>query len=249
MRPISKSELRAHLRSDVHGHRLGPYIHDIIFGGNDGIVTTFAVVAGTVGADLPHGVIIILGIANLLADGISMGSGTYLSLKSQRDQYARLRREEEEEIQNDPAMERAEIEHFFEQKGLQNPELAKVVDVITSNKKTWLDTMMFEEHQLADALTDDSKPFLHGFATFCSFAVFGSIPILPYLFGIERDWRFPTAIISTIAALALLGASRSYITQQRLLRGPIEVVFIGALGAAVAYGIGALLRNIAGIVL
>jgi len=246
-RKISKQELEEHLASDIHGNQLGPYVHDIIFGGNDGIVTTFAVVAGTVGADLPHGVIIILGVANLLADGISMGTGAYLSLKSQRDQYARLRLEEEEEIQNDPAMERAEIEHFFEQKGLQGPELKKVVNVITSNKKAWLDVMMCEEHQMADETP--TSPFAHGFATTAAFAVFGSIPLLPYLLGISHDMRFVTAIISTLIALVILGISRSYITQQRILRGPIEVVFAGTLGAAVAYGIGALLRGLVGVVM
>ena len=246
-RKVAKKELEEHLASDIHGNQLGPYIHDIIYGGNDGIVTTFAVVAGTVGADLPHGVIIILGIANLLADGISMGTGAYLSLKSQRDQYARLRKEEEDEIRDDPAMEKAEIEHFFEQKGLQGPELKKVVDVITSNKRAWLDIMMCEEHQMAEEAP--TSPFAHGIATTAAFAVFGSIPLLPYLFGIAHDLRFITAIISTIIGLALLGVSRSFITQQRLLQGPIEVVFAGALGAAVAYGIGALLRGLVGVAL
>ena len=244
-RKISESELRAHLASDIHGNQLGPYVHDIVLGGNDGIVTTFAVVAGTVGADLPDGVIIILGLANILADGISMATGVYLSLKSQRDQYARLRQEEEKEILNDPAMERAEIEHFFSQKGLRDPELKKVVDVITSNKKAWLDTMMYEEHQMAEET--QTIPSVHGVITMVAFAAFGSIPLLPYLFGTADNLRFATAIASTLSALILLSIARSHITQQRLLRGSVEVVFAGSLAAFVAYGIGVLLHSFFGV--
>ena len=87
-----------HMKGELHGSTLGPFIQDVIYGGNDGIVTTFAVVAGTVGAGMPHYIVIILGIANLLADGTSMATGAFLSLKSERDQYHRIRKEELEEI-------------------------------------------------------------------------------------------------------------------------------------------------------
>src|SRR3990167_3871916 len=88
------ADLKEHQANESHGSKLGPYIQDIVYGGNDGIVTTFALVAGTVGADLPHYVVIILGLANLFADGISMATGAFLSIKSERDQYRRLHKEE-----------------------------------------------------------------------------------------------------------------------------------------------------------
>ncbi len=245
-RHVSKRELHEHLASDIHGHQLGPYIQDIVYGGNDGIVTTFAIVAGTVGAGMPHYVIIILGLANLLADGFSMGTGNYLSIKSERDQYKRLRKEEEEEIHDDPAMEQAEIRHFLELKGLTGKPLDCAVEAITSNKKAWLDLMMAEEHQMTD---DQSKrPTLHGLMTFIAFGIFGSIPLLPYLLGIQETSRFTVAIFSTCVALVVLGLTRSYITQERWFRGSIEIVTIGSMGALLAYGIGMLLRDIVGIV-
>lgn len=241
MRHISKQEIVRHLSTEMHGHQLGPYIQDIMYGGNDGIVTTFAVVAGTVGADLPHGIIIILGIANLLADGFSMGTGAYLSRKAERDQYQRLRAEELDEIHSDPSMERAEIRHFLEKKGMEGDALDQAVQAITSNKRAWLDLMMCEEHRMAGDVAE--KPLIHGCVTLGAFLVFGSIPLLPYLLNVAYDYRFSAAVSSTLTALIVLGITRSYVTQQRLVRGALEVVIAGVLAAGIAYGIGALLRN------
>ena len=92
---VIKKALAQHRAGESHGSTLGPYIHDIVYGAHDGIVTTFAVVAGTAGAGLSTGVVIILGVANLLADGVSMGAGAFLSLRSERDQYHRLLKEEQ----------------------------------------------------------------------------------------------------------------------------------------------------------
>ena len=104
-----RQQVLEHMQGEQHGSRLGPFIQDVVYGGNDGIVTTFAVVAGTMGADLPRYIVIILGLANLLADGISMATGAYLSLKSERDQYERTRKEELEEIKKIPHIEQEEI--------------------------------------------------------------------------------------------------------------------------------------------
>lgn len=247
MQEATPQQVQEHLAEDMHGHDLGPYIHDIVYGGNDGIVTTFAVVAGTVGAAMPDYVIIILGLANLFADGFSMGTGSFLSLKSERDQYKRLRREEEKEIEDIPGIERGEIRHFFAKKGLEGKELDALVQSVTSKKDVWLDVMMAEEHHMTEEHI--GTPFRHGAMTFLSFCVFGSIPLLPYLFSISEERRFPVAIASTIIALLLLGASRSFVTKERLIRGALEVVTVGAAGAVIAYGIGAALRSFVGVAL
>ncbi|MFA6259634.1 MAG: VIT1/CCC1 transporter family protein [Candidatus Peribacteraceae bacterium] len=241
IRHISKQEILRHLATDIHGHQLGPYIRDIVYGGNDGIVTTFAVVAGTVGAGMPSYVIIILGIANLLADGFSMGAGNFLSLKSERDQYNKLRREEEEEISDNPEMEKAEIQHFLEEKGLSGQSLDCAVEAITSNKKAWLDIMMYEEHRMT--VETDAHPAAHGAMTFLSFCLFGSIPLLPYIIGNAWRHQFTIAAATTFVALVILGITRSAITRERLIRGAMEVVLIGTMGASIAYGVGTLLRG------
>ena len=235
------------MRQELHGHRLGPFIQDVVYGGNDGIVTTFAVVAGTVGADLPHYVVIILGMANLLADATSMGTGSYLSIKSEMDNYVRIRKEELSEIKEIPEIEREEIRIAYEKKGFSGDDLEHVVSIITANDDVWADTMMLEEHGLTKEAA--SKPLFHGAMTFLSFIVFGSIPLLPFIFGVTRESRFTVAIYSTFAALFLLGLTRSYVTRERLFKGPIEIVTVGAMGAVVAYAIGVLLKDVVGIVL
>lgn len=239
--------LTEHRKQENHGTALGPVIHDIVYGGNDGIVTTFAVVAGTVGAELPHNIIIILGLANLLADGLSMATGSFLSIKSEMDQYERLRKEEREEIARIPEIEREEIREAYRKKGFAGTDLERVVSVITANEDVWVECMMLEEH----GVTKDSasRPFMHGFSTFCAFALFGSIPLLPYIFGVATDYRFGVAIGSTTVSLLLLGLTRSIVTRERLLRGPLEVLSVGALGAIAAFGVGVALRSLAGVAL
>lgn len=236
--------LELHRKAEMHGHRLGPYIHDIVYGGNDGIVTTFAVVAGTVGAGLPGYVVVILGLANLFADGVSMATGAYLSLKSERDQYERLRKEELSEIDDHPELERAEVREFFERKGFAGADLDRAVAVITRDRDVWADTMMSEEHGLTRQAS--SRPFMHGFATFLAFVLFGAIPLLPYIIPAMNE-NFTVAAASTFASMAFLGGLRSYVTRERILRGTLEVVGVGVVTAVIAYGVGMLLRGLADI--
>lgn len=236
----------AHQEADIHGSRLRAFIEYIVLGGNDGIVTTFAVVAGTVGADLSVGVVIILGLANLLADGISMGAGAYLSIKSEWDRYMRLRKEESAEIDDDPEIEREEIRRAYAAKGLSGDVLEGAVRAVTEDRERWVDAMLAEEHGIHSG--ELTNPLLRAFITFLSFVIFGSIPILPYLFSIPEASRFPAALISTFLALLLVGLTRSFITGERWFRGPLEIVSVGLVCAAVAYGIGAFLRTVVGVV-
>ena len=236
--------LAEHRAEELHGHRLGPFIRDIVYGGNDGIVTTFAVVAGTVGADMPRYVIIILGLANLLGDGISMAAGAYLSIKSELDQFERLRNEEEQEIEKHPEIEREEVREAYAAKGLTGADLDHVVTLLTSNRALWIETMMKEEHGLVRESTE--RPLAHAIFTFCSFVFFGSIPLIPYVYSGGLQYRFRIAIISTATALALLGFARSFITRQRLLRGPLEILMVGLVSTGAAYFVGILLKGFVG---
>lgn len=241
-----KKALEEHKKSEVHGSRLGPVIHDIVYGAHDGIVTTFAVVAGTAGADLAVGVVIILGMANLLADGVSMGAGAFLSNKSERDQYRRLFKEELQEIEDDPELERAEVREFYEKRGFTGKDLERVTEVLTSDKHVWAETMMREEHGMTEE--SDGMGLVHGFATFLGFVVFGAVPLLPYVFDVPPDNRFTAAIIGTFLALVLVGVTRSIVTRERIYRGAMEIVLIGAVTASIAYGVGVALKGLAGAV-
>lgn len=242
--PDLKQALAEHRASELHGSGLGAYIQDIVYGANDGIVTTFAVVSGVAGAQLAPYVVVIMGLANVLADGLSMGLGNYLSIRSKRDNYQRIYKEECREIEELPEIEREEIREIFAAKGFAGAELETVVRVLTSDKRVWADTMMREEHGLAPEDTD--HPVLHGFTTFCAFIVFGMIPITPYLLPIADDSRFTVTIVATGLALLLVGLLRSWVTRERMFKGPIEILSIGAVCAAAAYVVGAMLRGFVG---
>ena len=235
-------KLLAHREEDMHGRRLGPFIQDIVYGANDGIITTFAVVAGVTGADLAHHIVVILGLANLFADGISMGMGNYLSLKSQTDHYHQIYQEEQKEVREIPDIEREEIREIYAKKGFTGADLDRVVSKITEREDVWVKTMMSEEH----GLTSDGAemPSVHGFVTFVSFLFFGVIPILPYMVGsIPQDARLQVAVGSTLFALLLLGVLRSWVTQQRPFWGIVEVLSIGMVCALAAFTVGVLLRG------
>lgn len=241
---IPSPALLAHREEQIHGRTLGPFIQDIVYGANDGIITTFAVVAGSTGADLAHGTIVILGLANLIADGISMGMGNFLSLRSQRDQYRQVYIEEQGEIARDPEVEREEIREIYAKKGFAGSDLDRIVATITGNERVWIETMMREEHGLTPGGTE--YPALHGLITFLSFLLFGAIPILPYMLGaVPADARPAVAVVSTGIALLLLGILRTFVTRQRPLFGILEVLGVGAVCAFAAYGVGVALRGIA----
>jgi len=134
------------MQNDVHENlhsksgwmsRFEIYLPEIVYGSMDGIVTTFAVVAGSAGAGFTINVVLILGMSNLVADGLSMSIGSYLSKKSELDNYKKHRRIEEWEVENMPDIERKEVEDIFRAKGFLGRELEMVVNRITSNKQVW----------------------------------------------------------------------------------------------------------------
>ncbi len=238
--------LQEHKASEIHGRTFGPYIHDIVYGANDGIVTTFAIVSGVNGAELSASVVVVLGLANVLADGLSMGLGNFLSSRSKRDNYHRILKEEYQEIEEIPEIEREEIREIYRAKGFQGADLEAVTRVITSDKKVWVDTMMIEENGLTP--TENDNAALHGLVTFTAFVIFGMIPVSPYILPISPESRFVVTIVATGIALLLVGLLRSAVTRERIFRGPLEILFIGAVCATVAYFVGAALRGFTGVV-
>ncbi|MBI4563057.1 MAG: VIT1/CCC1 transporter family protein, partial [Candidatus Rokubacteria bacterium] len=124
------------------------YLRDWVLGGLDGAVTTFAVVSGIVGAHLSSGVILVLGFANLLADGFSMAASNYLATKAEREDLEHLAAVETRHIETFPAGEREEVRQIFRAKGLGGDDLERVVELITADRGRWVRTMLTEEYGL-----------------------------------------------------------------------------------------------------
>ncbi|MDR7130452.1 VIT1/CCC1 family predicted Fe2+/Mn2+ transporter [Algoriphagus sp. 4150] len=236
------SEARIH-QDSKYFKKLQEYLREFVYGGIDGAITTFAVVAGGFGADLDSGIIIILGFANLLADGFSMSVGAYLSAKSDKENYKKHESIEYWEVENLAETERQEIVDIYKAKGFAGELLEQVVDQITSNKDLWVAEMMKDELSLME---ETKSPFKIGLATFFSFVTIGFIPLLIYL------WTFfyPSAIdvffwtsFLTGLAFVVIGALKSLVNQTPVIKSIAETVALGLLAAVVAYYVGDILQN------
>ncbi|MFH0951736.1 MAG: VIT1/CCC1 transporter family protein [Patescibacteria group bacterium] len=229
-----------HLEDVWHRRTAGRYIGDVIFGANDGIITTFAVVAGATGGHLDATVVIILGLANLFADGLSMGLGNYLGQKSERD-YARGQRKKELwEIDNLPEIETQEIQEIFYKWGFRDADLARAVSIIQKDKNVWTDIMMKYELEIYEAPV--GSPLKKGAATFVAFAMAGFVPLLPYILHLPGPFWWAVGL--TAVELFAIGAARARLTPITWLKAGLEMLAIGAIAALAAYGIGNLLQAI-----
>jgi VIT1/CCC1 family predicted Fe2+/Mn2+ transporter len=161
------------------------YVRELIYGANDGIITTFAVVAGVAGGGLPLRVVLIIGAANLFADGLSMAVGNYLSIRAHES--------------------------------------------------------VLETQQLPE---EEASPFRHGCATFLAFVAAGIVPLLPYTIPFESIDRFVASIALTLGALFGVGASRALIASVRWWQAGLEMLVLGSIVAAVAYGSGAVVATV-----
>ena len=226
----------------------GQYLGEFVYGAIDGTVTTFAVVAGAAGASLSPGIVVILGFANLLADGFSMASGNFLSERTQRDFIQKERKREEWEIENVPEGEVQEIREIFIKKGFKGKDLDRTVQIITSNKKVWVDTMMADELGL---LESPKNPLKTASTTYFGFLSIGIIPLLAYVLAYFFDFfkqnTFTIAVVMTVIALFVKGAIKRYVTKNSLWKSAIETILIGGLAATIAYYVGFLLRWVAGL--
>ncbi len=226
-------------RLDENGQ---PYLKDAIFGAIDGAVTTFAVASSVAGAGLSSGLVIVMGLANLLADGFSMAAGNFTGTRAENQAAQRYRREEEEEIDSHPEGEREEIRQIYAAKGFKGEMLDKVVAVITADKKRWVNTMIQEEHGLPLKPPSGLKAAL---ATFAAFLVVGSIPLLSFfanLLGAGLAEPFLISCVLTGTAFFAIGAIKSRFVDQHWIVGGLETLAIGAAAAGMAYLIGHLLR-------
>ena len=216
------------------------YFDDFIYGSIDGAVTTFAIVAGVMGASLSSVIILILGFANLFADGFSMAAANYQASKARNEFVEMKRKQEEWEIENLEEQERDEIRDIYKEKGFKDKLLEDVVRIITSRRKVWIDTMMKEELGLIE---DGKNPFHSSVSTFVGFNLVGLIPLIPFMIfmiiGIELNSEaFVYSTVSVLAAFFLVGMIKGKIVKKSMLYSGITTLIIGGIAAVVAYLVG-----------
>lgn len=213
------------------------YLKDGVFGAIDGAVTTFAIVAGVVGANLSLKVIIALGIANVLADGFSMAAGNYSGTKAELEDAKRLRAIEERHIAEVPEGEKAELREILAQKGLQGDVLDAATDAIAENRESWINLMLVEEYGLSPV---DPHPMRAAIATFAAFLLAGMVPLMPYLLGLPDP--FTLSIYATGVTFFTVGAIKARWSLAPWWRSGIETLVIGGVAALIAYFVGTLFR-------
>lgn len=223
--------------------QLDEYLGEFVYGGIDGIVTTFAVVAASAGANLSTSTIIILGFANLVADGFSMGVSAYLSTKSERGLYDRERSRVEKTL-GDEKKERQMIQRIYKRRGFSGSLLEQITNIIHKDKAHFVDVVMREEKEMLPA---SKSPFMVGFFTYLSFILVGVVPLLAYLADYlgSIDNSNPFVISSILAAVAFAGVGllKGIITTSSKSRAVSETLVLGAIAAGLAYYLGFFLER------
>ena len=222
------------------------HFEDFIYGAFDGSVTTFAIVAGAIGASLSPMIVVILGFANLFADGFSMAVGNYQASKARLEYIQKERAREEWEIDNMEESERQEIRDIYAKKGFTADLLEEIVKVITARRKVWVDTMMKEELGLIE---DGRRPLDTAASTMLGFVAIGIIPLVPFLFiylaAIHLNSEiFAYSVASTSVAFFLIGIIKGKIVKKPLIRSGLVTLFVGGIAASVAYLVGNLLASL-----
>jgi vacuolar iron transporter family protein len=230
----------------MHGSLDTGLLKASVYGANDGIITTFAVVAGVAGAGLSPTIIIILGVANMIADAISMGLGDYLGERSERRHQKYQYQVEKWEIEHIPDEEKKELVLYFQAKGVKDVDTEKLVDLITKYPKLWTELGFIDEMGVTPDFS--GGVWKTGLITFISFVLAGSLPLLPYLVEvigvpIPMDQQFSISVIATLLTLFFVGSLRTLITKGAWWKNGSEMLLIGSVAAAAAYVLGAVVEQ------
>lgn len=217
------------------------YIQSLVFGGVDGIITSFAVVAAIAGAGYSTFYVVVIGVANLVADGISMGLGDYLS-SSGEIEFAKQELEREMwEYDNYQDGEEAEMVEIFQARGMTYEDAVTVVSTTAKYKEVFCNEMMIHELSLMPP-EDEESPVKKGLMTFIAFIICGIVPLLVYLASEmhqNSDVTFAISCAMTAGTLFLLGALKSLTSYVSWFSSGLSIMVCGCVAAAAAFGISA----------
>lgn len=245
-KPGGDSQLQREHQPDAVHARLSArnkqsYLRDAVLGAIDGAVTTFAVVAGAVGAGFSSRVALVLGLANLVADGFSMAVSNYQATRSEHEQLERARWHESQHIDRIPEGEREEIRQIYARKGFHGEALEKAVNTITSDHKRWIDAMLVDELGLR---LDIPAPLPAALMTFSAFLFIGLIPLTPLLYSSATlSELFIPSAIATGAAFFFVGAVKGRMVERSWWKSGLETLLTGGAAAMLAYLVGALFER------
>ncbi len=213
-------------------------LRDWVYGGIDGAVTTFAIVAGVVGASLSTNIILILGAANVLADGFSMAASNYAGTKAELEEMEHFREIERKHIEVEPEGEQEEIRHILKTKGVSDDHVDGGTAAITSTADYWIETMLLAEYGISPV---ERRPVMAAISTFVSFLICGCLPLVPFLFASEGAFAMSAVMVGIV--FFAIGSVKSRWSIKPWWYSGLETLAIGTAAASVAFGVGYLLRG------
>jgi vacuolar iron transporter family protein len=221
------------------------YLRDAVFGAIDGTVTTFAVVAGATGADLAAGIVLVLGLANLLADGFSMGVSNFLGTRAEAGRVDKLRRFEMERVTRTPDEGREQVREIYAKKGFTGADLSRAVEVITQTRDRWVEAILRDGHGIGAA---PSKAARAGALTFAAFVSVGVIPLVPFAINAIAGPVIAAPVVwsgaLTAAAFGATGWWKAQLLDAKRVSSTIETLALGGTAATIAFGVCWILRGI-----
>jgi len=211
-----------------------------IFGANDGLVSSVSLIMGVAGAGVSNKVIIVAGVAGLLAGAFSMAAGEYISMRVQREVFERLIHLEAHEIGSDAEAERKELELLYERKGISKDLAARLAEELMRDPQVALDTHAREELGL-DPQEGLGSPWAAAGSSFATFSVGAAIPLIPFLLGSGNAAVVTSAVLALIALFAI-GAGMSFLTGRTLYASGLRMLLIGGGAGLITFGVGKLLN-------
>ncbi len=219
------------------------HLKEIVYGGNDGIITTFAIIAGFTraqgsisGSVYPLLTVLLFGIANLFAGGFSMGLGNFISMRSEKDLYQIEKQRKLDKIKKRSATEKSRTIALLLERGFDREQANQLVKLYSQNEDYWAEFMVKYEFGMPDPKSEN--PYSTATATFSAFITFGFIPLIPYTFLRGMNNLFFLSGLFTFGALILLGLLRWKITKDPLIRAVGESILVGGIAAMIAYSVG-----------
>jgi vacuolar iron transporter family protein len=229
------------LRRERWHKRGGGWLGDAIYGANDGLGAVFGIVSGVAGytGGASSNLVLISGLAGMLASALSMGSGAFLATKSEREVYQAEIDRERREIEEEPAEEQEELALFYQLKGFTEEEANMLATRLAEKPEQFLRTMAHEEL----GLSEDSfpNPLVAAASATISTALGAFIPIIPFFFLQGPSAIIAAAIISLFAHFAV-GAAKTLVTGRSWFHSGMEMTIVGAIEAVITYVLGAAFR-------
>lgn len=210
-------------------------LRNFIFGINDGFISELALLAGVSGATSNTGFIVLAGVAMMVAEGVAMGAGAYLSSKSQKEMYQYTLKQQRERAKLSPTYRLEKLIEYFRERGLTDEEAKRVAQRVTSDEKVVSKALVEDELGLSGAL--DEKPVKEGFNSTIAYVVGGVPPLAPYFF-MPVHTALVVSVVLTVSALFVTGALKSAFTGKNWVKSGLEMAVIGAVAAGFDYMVG-----------